>query len=279
MFAVKLLERKGVIQFFGFCLTFAPLFNIAIAMWMRQIETQQKWNLASFIAALSSGTLPHYALSILSIAIGIVMLRGSVTAWKYVLFLLGCHILIQLANIGPNIRKSWLWGLFFVVNVSVFIFIADQLVFKLKVPAKKPIANPNTVPEMQSTQTTLIENFASTGTTKHDTESLQTAPIETTTASRHPAVPQTSRRMMIHFEGFGPWAQLISVSNKRLHVRCTTIPPFTFDERSIEVNFRNGLILHTRLARKSDYDFFFEYEPLKNAELDLLSDWVRQRAA
>lgn len=257
MFAVKLLERKGVIQFFGFCLTFAPLFNIAIAMWMRQIETQQKWSFASFIAALGSGTLPHYALSALSIVIGILMLRGSANAWKYVLFLLGCHILIQLANIGPNIRKSWLWGLFFVVNVSVFIFIADQLVFKLKTPKTLKKAEPqsNTV-----ASETLPDN--------QQTENSPQNPVT-----------QTSQRMLIHFEGFGPWAQLMSVSNKRIHVRCISIPPFALDQRSIEVNFRNGLILQARLARQSDRDYFFEYEPLKNTELDLLSDWVRLRAA
>ncbi len=264
MFAVKILERKSVIQLFGICLTLSPFFNIGMMVWMQHAAKHYRWNMATVHAIASSGTPLQYALSLLSIIIGIIMLRGSTTAWKYVLFLLGSHILTQVGSIGHDIRENWLWGPFFLINICVFIFIADQLVFKAKVPKPKevkPVQTPLAAPVLQ-----LVKEEV----------------VEVPKIKEHPSFPTlyTKKRTLIQFQGFnGAWAQLISVSSHKIHVRCIGTPPVDFQSRKVEINFRNGLILNTWLDQKSDQDFYFEYTPLTVDQIALLDHWVKKYAA
>ncbi len=263
MLAVKVLERKSIIQLFGICLTVAPIFNVGVMVWIQHASKNYHWNWPTVMAIVSSGTLLQYALSLLSVVIGVIMLRGSISAWKYVLFLLGCHILTQVGSIGQDIRQNWLWGPFFLVNVSVFIFVADQLVFKQK--AAKLLT-----PEQPGENVHPFKPAA------------KVEPVaEVKMDKAHPSFPTlyTKKKTLIQFEGFGAWAQLISVSSHKIHVRCLTVPPADFKSRKIEINFRNGLVLQTWLDRKSDQDFYFEYPPLTESQIELLDRWVRKHAA
>ncbi|MBC7419773.1 MAG: hypothetical protein H7328_03505 [Bdellovibrio sp.] len=240
-------------------------------VWTQHAAKHYRWNTETFNAIASSGTPLQYALSLLSIIIGVIMLRGSNTAWKYVLFLLGCHIATQVGSIGHDIRENWLWGLFFLVNVSAFIFIADQLVFKAKPPvvkAVKPVATP-----LQPTTLHLVK----TEVPVKPFESLTPVVIE----KAHPSFPTlyTKKKTLIQFEGFGTWAQLISVSSHKIHVKCIGAAPADFLSRKVEINFRNGLILNTWLDQKSDQDFYFEYAPLNESQIALLDLWVKKYAA
>lgn len=265
MFAVKILERKSVIQLFGICLTLSPFVNIAMMVWMQHAEKHYRWNMATFNAVASSGTLLQYALSLMSLIIGVIMLRGSQTAWKYVMVLLGCHILTQVGSIGHDIRQNWLWGPFFLTNICVFIFIADQLVFKTKVSKPKEIKPDRTLtpsPALQQVKPASV--------------------VPVVNAKAHPSFPTlyTKKRTLIQFQGFnGAWAQLISVSSQKIHVRCIGNPPVDFKSRKVEIDFRNGLVLNTWLDQKSDQDFYFEYTPLTEKQIALLDHWVKRYAA
>jgi hypothetical protein len=276
MFAVKLLQRKSIIQLFGVCLTAAPFFNIGTMVWMQHTAKHYRWNSETFWAIAESGTPLQYGLSLLSIIIGIIMLRGSNSAWKYVLFLLGCHILTQVTSIGHDIRENWLWGPFFLVNISVFIFIADQLAFRSKDPVVKPKTAEVITPSVAMPTTSL----APLHLVKPAEESK---PVITTASSAkaHPNFPTlfTKKKTLIQFEGFGPWAQLISVSSHKIHVRCIGAAPVDFKSRKVDINFRNGLILTTWLDQKTDQDFYFEYPPLTESQIELLDRWVKKFAA
>ncbi len=276
MFAVKVLQRKGVIQLFGICLLFAPFFNIGMMVWMQHAAKHYRWNKETFWAIASSGTPLQYGLSLLSIVIGIIMLRGSNSAWKYTLFLLGCHILTQVGSIGQDIRNNWLWGPFFLINISVFIFIADQLVFRTnpieKVEPKKIVPEPTVTASIVNANPVAL----------HLVKPLETpAQVVAKVEKAHPSFPTlyTKKKTLIQFEGFGPWAQLISVSSHKIHVRCIGAAPADFKSRKVEINFRNGLILQTWFDQKSEQDFYFEYEPLNEAQIALLDRWVKKFAA
>lgn len=280
MFAVKILEKKSIIRLFGIALTIAPFFNIASMVWIQHSAKHYRWNKETVIAIMSSGSPLQYGLGLLSIIIGIIMLRGSTAAWKYVLLLLGAHIITQIGSIGQNMKENWLWGPFFLVNVSLFIFIADQLVFKSKAPVKKNpdvkspphlhvVKNPEPVAKAPS--------FLHPSAPVVTPASADATPLEAS-RKQFPTL-YTKKRTMIQFEKFGPWAQLISVSSHKIHVRCIKNPPAEFAVRKVEIDFRNGLVLTTWFDRKTENDFYFEYPPLTDSQIELLDMWVKKHAA
>ncbi len=132
--AVKFLERKRVIQFFGLCLVLAPFVNAYLVLYARMQDYKLTWAQINIINTLKSGILDNYLLSLVSIVIGTVMLRGSTKAWRAALFLVGFHIALQMVNYKTSAHGNILWWPFFLVNGSVFIFIADQLVWKIQIP-------------------------------------------------------------------------------------------------------------------------------------------------
>ena len=270
---VKVLEKKSVIQLFGICLTLSPFFNIAMMILTQHTAKNYRWNMPTVNAILSSGTTLQYTLSLMSIIIGIIMLRGSSTAWKYVLALLGCHILTQVSSIGQNIRENWLWGPFFIVNICAFIFIADQLVFKTKPKVNKAVI-PKDIQPLHLVKSEEPSTVAAV-------EAVPVTSVPAPKVKEHPSFPTlyTKKRTLIQFEGFGAWAQLISVSSHKIHVRCIGVAPVDFQSRKVEINFRNGLILTTWLDQKSDQDFYFEYVPLNESQIELLDRWVKKFAA
>jgi hypothetical protein len=137
---VKFLEKKRVIQFFGFSLLIAPFVNAYLVLYTKMQEYKLTWAQINIINTLKSGILDNYILSLISIIIGIVMLRGSTKAWRAALFLVGFHIVIQILSYKTSAKGNILWWPFLLVNVSVFMFIADQLVWKIEIPQVAPPA-------------------------------------------------------------------------------------------------------------------------------------------
>ena len=133
MKAAKFLERQNVVRFFGICLFLAPFINVAFNVYLQS----QKSQVTSSIVwqSLTIGTFSQNMqnlLSIGSLGIGLMMIQGQKRIWGYVLGLIGLHILIQTTTLLKDLKDSWVWGGVFVVNLGIFFFIADQLVFKEK---------------------------------------------------------------------------------------------------------------------------------------------------
>lgn len=233
MFVVRVLERKNVIQLFGIGLICSPFVNIFIKIFLLS-NVRDRWNFSFAWKVFETNTTPVKLLFLFSVVIGAIMLRGSSSAWKYTLLLLGCHIVNQIMNFGPSVRASWIFAVFFLVNVAMFLFIADQLVWKVK-----------------------------TSTPKHK--------------RLVPLAKKTEKKVDIHFEGFGSWARLTSVSSRGLHIRSLKTLPFDLSHREIEVRINQDLILNTRLVRSLDEDYFFEYVNMSPAEVDKLNQWLRSQ--
>ena len=133
MQAVKFLERPKVIRFFGICLLLAPFinigFNILLQSQKSQVTTMIVWK------SLMLGTFAQNMQNLLSLGsftIGAVMMLGLRKAWSFVLGLIGLHIIIQTTTLMKDIKENWVWGIVFLINLAIFFFIADQLVFKEK---------------------------------------------------------------------------------------------------------------------------------------------------
>lgn len=138
MFVVRILERKSVIRLFGIGLILSPIANIVFKIFLLS-NLRDRWNLSFALKVFETNSFSVKALFLCSVVIGALMLRGASSAWKYTLVLMGCHIANQIVNFGPNFRASPYFAVFFLVNVAIFLFIADQLVWKVKMatPAHK----------------------------------------------------------------------------------------------------------------------------------------------
>ncbi len=253
MSAVKFLEKKAVIRTFGVALCLAPLVNALMFILLQKTTNplyQQNFQQVSLLNVLKSGTPFHYFLAMSSMIIGIIMLRGSTKAWKYVMVLLGVHIIVQLTHLAENMRQSWLWGLFFVVNAGVFMFIADQLVFKLKVPEKTK-ADKSQVPE-----------------TKKET-------VEKIIEPKAKKLP----RVVIGFQGWGPWAELVEVNNEHIRVRRLTPPPADIEKRFVEFSFKKGVTLKAQFSHTQGSEYYFTFKNVSSQDSESLGQWIDRNAA
>ncbi len=260
MLIVKVLERKEVIRFFGLAFTIAPFVNTLAALSLQKIEN--KWTLFNFYRMVGATSWFIILLSAASILIGLNMLRGSSKSWKPVLFLLGGYILWQLTNLGQNWKASKIHGLFFITNLGVFLFIADQLVYKLKVPERKKDLLP--VETLQP---------ASQNSMPAPPPIIEQKPLPKKLVRTF----YTKKKILIAFEGVGPWAQLMSLSQDEIHLRAIDKSKIEFGSREIEIFLKNGFYSRTKLIRHEGLDFYFEFRSLNSKQLDLLNGWLRQQ--
>ncbi len=245
MSAAKFLERKGVIRFFGAALLVAPFANALMFIILQKSKNNLLYQQPSFWKVLTTGSPLHYGLAFCSFVIGAMMLKGSQKVWSYVLGLLGAHILIQLLHLGENIRQNWLWGAFFVINAAIFIFIADQLVFKLKTPAENIIAK---------------------------------RPV-TVDVSKIISAPKKLPRVVIGFQDFGAWAELVEVNASQIHVRKIKDPPNDIHQRYVEFSFKKGITLKAKYKNHDTKNYYFSFVNVKTSDSAELDSWINRNAS
>lgn len=242
MTIVKFLERKGVIQFFGLALIIAPFVNTFI-LFSTYAGAPGRWTVPVILTILGSGSIVRYLLCLFSIGIGALLLRGSASAWKYVLLLLGVYIVLQIVNLGVVPKTSRIEKIFLVVNAATFFFIASQLVWKEggDEPVLRPI-KPAVAPLV--------------------------VPVE------KPDTPRTTRKILITFAGFGPWAKLTSITNKGIHVQCFSLPPFELASRNIRISLKSGLSVEVRLDKRDGMNYFFKFVDPLSEDNTRMSEWL-----
>lgn len=244
MLLVKVLENKFVIRAFGVCLLLAPIGNNLVTMSMLP-AAPDRWSLMTFWVVVLKISFMNQALYAASIVIGILMLRGATSAWRYTLGLLGVRLIWQMFNLTKDFKESKLTGVIFLVNLALFLFIADQLVWKQKVKARAAERTPPPKPEPRPLQRKHAEG----------------------------------QKVLVDFEGFGTWAQVLNITEAGIEVRALKKPDFEIGERTIEVSLKNGLTFRAKLKSQSGEKFFFEYVALENQDVHRLNQWMRQTAA
>jgi hypothetical protein len=227
MKVVKVLEQKIVIQLFGLSLILAPFLNILF-----NLNDLNGLSFDLFFHYFWAGVLFQKVLNIGSIAIGGFLLTGSLQAWKLVLLLLGGYIAMQMTYLGQNMRSQPMSLIFFLVNIGLFLFIADQLVWKQK--TAKPMAIQKPVPRI--------------------------------------------RKMLLHMEGGGAWAELRELSNHGVQVKCLGPAPGDLRGKEIEMLLPGGAVLRSRLKHINGTNYYFEYLPAQKEQTEILTRWMQQKA-
>lgn len=263
---VKILERKEVIRFFGVALLLAPLVNAAVSLAL-QSHIPNRWTLTILWKVVQSSSLPINILSISSVIIGIMMLSGSRKTWSAVLVLVGGYLSWQLANLGQNVKSSWVHGLFFIVNVIVFAFIADQLVWKVR--ANAPEDKPKTPADPKPKPYT-EEKFKLSLASNPEPKPQAPPPVFKNKVSY-----KSHKKIVVHMPELGTWAELKSITPAGLHLKSVQdVTTEVFQMRPLEITLKNQLTIKTHFKSQDGQDFYFEFEKLSPAQVHLLNKWL-----
>jgi hypothetical protein len=265
MQAVKFLERPKVIRFFGICLLLAPFinigFNILLQSQKTQVTTMILWK------SLMLGTFAQNMqnlLSLGSIAIGAVMMFGQRKAWSFVLGLIGLHIIIQTTTLMKDIKENWVWGIVFLINLAVFFFIADQLVFKEKRDEAEPENTPAEEELAKESLEVAVDRLA------------KIEPVPAPQDSYQGLV--TKKRIIIHFSDLNLWAQLMHISNQGLWVKALESKSIDVIKKPMVVMLRQDLPLKLMLDHVKGEQCFFQFFPMSAAEVAALNQWILEKA-
>lgn len=245
MKVVKFLERPNVIRFFGTCLIFAPFINIATDAYLHSLKSEVTWQIIK--SSLLIGTFAQNmqnALSIGSLIIGLIMIKGSTRAWSFVLLLIGLQIVIQGTTLIKDFKESPFWGVLFVVNIALFFFIADQLVIK---------TIPSTEPQITKSK----------------------GPISKTplSATAKPLMV-TRKRIFIHLLDANSWVQILNISPKGILAKSMQKDPITFSQKTMIVFLSHDLHLHLALDHLSGDQLFFKFLNLTPGQTKKLNQFI-----
>lgn len=236
---VRFLERKWVIQTFGLALIVSPYFNILIQFLILNSKSGISWRYISISSYLMSGSITNYILAAASNIIGLLMLKGSAKAWKYVLILVGAHLAMQLLNYNSkewNTPMSWIA---FIVNLAVFLFIADQLVWKIQ-PAAMPAA--------------------------------QVAPQEK-------ILHLTSyKKIIFSFGSDRPWGRLMTLTSHQLIVNRFGEAPKQLEDKIVQINFTKDLIVDIKFDRQESNLYYFTPMNMNPERIQQLNQWLKKIA-
>lgn len=269
---VKILERKSVIRFFGIGLILSPFFNTILTI-LTFSQIQDRWSWRVFWFVTSNRALVDQLLYIATFTIGILMLRGAPWVWKCLLALLGGYILNQTFHFGQNFRANKLSAVFFLMNVGIFLFIADQLAWKIKkrlpeAKAKDQNSAGFTIPEPKFSQpavtTAQVENVQKTEPQRNVSAKIQL---------------RSSKKHFVHFLNNGPWAKLIEISNDGIRVECITTPPPNIESEDLEFSLGANAHFRIRFVESQKDIFHFKFQELSQKDIQALNEWLHRQAA
>ncbi len=292
MLLTRVLEKKAVIQTFGAALVFAPIGN-TLAKMSTLDGVYGQWTFDMFKRIIAAGSVFNQILYVATMAIGFLMLRGSKTVWKWALALLGGYIALQVSDF-KHVKSSGLTWMFFLTNIAVFMFIADQLVFKVEnIKAKsKSQEKPKIAPApihsaAKETAATIVKMQKPAPVKKDVVRKLEATNLPTEPGKvvvlqpkvqakpKLRRIPQVRKKILFQFAGQNPWGQLVSISNKGLQIKGLTTPPEEITDREVDLFLTKNLKLRTKLTMKNEDTYFFDYaDSLSLEKKKELNHWI-----
>ncbi len=245
MKVVRFLERENVIRFFGFALLLAPFINMALHLWVLKVQNQIPWTQVNIGVYLKSGNPISYILAVCSVVIGFKLLGGSTKAWRYVLFLIGAHLLIQIINVNNKAWQGPLAWPSFLLNAGLFFFIVDQLVWKVKAAE---IAPQNVTPLKQ--------------------------PI----TEKHMVNLKSYRKILFSFGSDKPWGELKTLSSLELAVKSFAAVPSNIESQIVQINFSKDVVVEIQFARKENEMYYFKPLNMQKDDVLRLNNWLKKIA-
>lgn len=255
------LEREYVVRLFGLGLILAPFINIVLHLYLQKLHYKVAWSQVNVEAYLKSGNTLSYILAACSIVIGVKMLSGSARNWRYVLALIGAHLVIQVLNINNKAWQGPLAWPSFILNVVLFYFVIDQLVWKIDVNSYHAMPKLKvTKPPIKVVPEKLIENVI------HIEKEKQVVNLK------------SFRKILFSFGSKEPWGELKTLSSEELSVRSFAKVPDNIENQIVEINFAKDVVVEIRFSRKEGEMYYFKPLNMEKDNTIRLNQWLKKIA-
>ncbi len=250
MKVVRFLERDIVIKFFGAGLILAPFVNILLHMWVVKNQNHLSWGQVNVAAYLKSGNMFSYFLAAFSVFIGVKMFTQTLNAWRYVLSLIGAHLLIQIVNVNNKAWQGPLAWPSFILNAALFFFIIDQLVWKVKAPPARAASPPAPV----------------------------SVPLPIPIRERHVINLKSYRKILFSFGSTKPWGELKTLSSEELSVKSIDQVPENIADQTVQINFDRDVVVDIQYSRHENGTYYFKPLNMDKDKVIRLNQWLRKIA-
>ena len=276
----KFLERKWVIQTFGVALIVAPFVNILIQFLVLNSKSGISWRYISISHFLLSGSIANYILAIGSVAIGAIMMSGSAKAWKAVLALVGTHLIVQILNYKSREWQGTLgWGAF-AVNLSVFLFIADQLVWRVKskeelfaeAMQKAAALKPTPKPKAPEPTPLVVEPVAAAAASAGFVLGAGSQAVEKILHLK------SYKKIFFSFGADRPWGRLMTLNSHQLIVNCFEKAPESIENKVVAISFTKDLVIDIKFDRKESNLYYFTPLDMTPNRVSELNQWLKKIA-
>ena len=247
MKVVRLLERKEVIRLFGGALVLAPFVNYFMHVLVIKTQSGVAWSQFQYFSVLRSTHAVSFFLAACSLVIGLVMLSGRKSAWRWVMGPLGAHLGVQILNIGNEAWKGPLAWPSFILNAGLLFFILDQLVWKVSkedvsVPAAAPVP---TAPEKHRVKVVNLKSY---------------------------------RKILFSFGSTRPWGELKTLSSEVLAVKPIAAPPENIANKVVQINFSKDVVVDIRYKEHDQEYYYFSPLNMDKEKVTKLNKWLKKIA-
>ncbi|MES2802068.1 MAG: hypothetical protein V4654_06215 [Bdellovibrionota bacterium] len=285
----KFLERKWVIQLFGLGLIVAPFINILIQFLVLNSKSGISWRYISISSFLLSGSMTNYILAVASVTIGALMLSGSTKAWKAVLVLVGSHLVVQVFNYQSKEWQGTLgWGAF-AVNLSIFLFIADQLVWRVKskeelfAEAMSRAAALKSTPKIKTPEPTLLVPEAKIPVMAIPEVGAASAAAPGFILGAGSTVEKilhlkSYKKIFFSFGSDHPWGRLMTLNSHQLIVNCFDKAPEAIENKVVAISFTKNLVIDIKFDRKESNLYYFTPLDMTPQRVSELNQWLKKIA-
>ena len=192
------------------------------------------------------------------------MLGGSARTWRYVLTLIGAHLLIQILNMNNKAWQGPLAWPSFILNLGLFYFIIDQLVWKIDVNSyyAMPKLKPDnlTKPEPQLESASANEN------------------VTILEKERHVLNLKSYRKILFSFGSDKPWGELKTLSSEELAVRSFAKVPTNVESQIVNINFAKDVVVEIQFDRKENDMYYFKPLNMEKEKVIRLNQWLKKIA-
>jgi hypothetical protein len=242
----KFLHREKYIRIGGVLLLLSPIFNFLMSFALTH-NTSRGWSFGILWILLRNLTWASWGLSLSSMIVGGIMLKGRRSTWAFVLLVLGFYLIWDCIHFTRDARDGGYVQpiLALAINCGLFVLVYlqefHQQMYGVPTAEKAEPAKPETIVAAPQTQ--------------------RWAP---------PVVLKSPVR--VDFEGVGPWARITSISKQEVRMQSLYgTYPQGLESYTVELQLQDGSVLRARFSGMENQDFIFKC--LAPASNHLLERW------
>jgi hypothetical protein len=237
----QLLHRERIIRYLGVVVAFSPIGNL---LWSATAAKVQWWHFDVMSQVLRGLGTWYWLQSALSMLAGLLMIKGKRSSWTFTLCVIGGSIVGGLATLKHDFHEGWFQACLPLAANSAFFGLIYAQEFHQRLEKR--------VRETARLTRSFSQEFA----------------------------PDPGRAVKVEFEGFGPWAEIIQITQDGFRVRTLkNLIPQGIESQIVEIALSSELLLQARFAGVEGEELLFRFVDLDSSSYAHLRRWSKARAA